>query len=69
MWRGKERGGLDTGTVPGMGIESRMVGHGYWRKIQSRAAGRDSLALGSDASAGASDAKRLQASEHTAAAT
>jgi hypothetical protein len=51
-----------------MGIESRMLGRGYWRGIWSRAVGRDSLALGSNASAGASDAKRLQASEHTAGA-
>jgi hypothetical protein len=65
---GEERGEVDTGGAIRMGIKSRMVGHGYWRRIRSRAAGRDSLALGSNASVEASDAKRLQASEHTARA-
>ena len=32
-WRGKERGWLDAGGATGMGIESRLVGHGHWRGI------------------------------------
>ena len=37
-WWGKERGGLDAGGATRMGNESRMVGHGYWRRIQWRQA-------------------------------
>ena len=41
---GKERGGLDTRGAAGMGIESRMVGHGHWCGTGRRRADAISLA-------------------------
>ena len=63
-WRGKERGGLDAGGTTGMGIESRMVGRGHWHGIgRGWSDAISSLARDLMQARGASNVKRLQASE------
>jgi hypothetical protein len=62
-WRGEERGGLDAKGATGMGIESRIVGRDHWRGIGRGRPDAISLARDLMRAWGASDAKRLQASE------